>query len=234
METWMWIAIVAAAVLVVFGFVLAVSRARSRARTESLRETFGPEYERTAEELGNRRSAEAELEARLERRAGLEIRPLDEERQIAYRETWQEIQARFVEAPSAAVGSANGLVVDVMRERGYPIEDFDQRAADISVDHPEVVENYRAAREIGERMDQGLADTEDLRRAMVHVGALLDELLAAAPEPVAADAAEPAVAAAPKPVDAAEPAVAAAPEPVVAPAVEPGDVATAPPRSSVP
>ena len=191
METWMWIAIVAAAVLVVFALVFAVSRARGRARTERLQETFGPEYERTEEELGNRRSAEAELEARLERRAGFETRPLDEERLVAYRDTWQEIQARFVEAPSAAVGSADGLVVDVMRERGYPIEDFDQRAADISVDHPDVVENYRAAREIAERMDQGLADTEDLRKAMVHVGALLDELLVATPDIVEPHVPEP-------------------------------------------
>ena len=104
MENWMWIAVVAAVVLVVFALVFAVSRARGRARTERLRETFGPEYERTAEDLGNRRSAEAELEARIERRAGFETRPLDEEREAAYRATWQEIQARFVEAPSAAVG----------------------------------------------------------------------------------------------------------------------------------
>ena len=221
MENWMWIAVVAAVVLVVFALVFAVSRARGRARTERLRETFGPEYERTAEDLGNRRSAEAELEARIERRAGFETRPLDEEREAAYRATWQEIQARFVEAPSAAVGSANGLVVDVMRERGYPIEDFDQRAADISVDHPDVVENYRAAREIAERMDQGLTETEDLRKAMVHIGALLDGLLGAAPDTVESPVPEP---------DPVEPRV-LEPDPVELRVPEPGPAA---PSTSVP
>jgi hypothetical protein len=180
MDTWIWIAIAAgAAVLVLLAVAVAVSHSRRRARTERLRDSFGPEYDRTVDDLGHRRGAETELEARLERRAQLDIRPLEPEREAAFRDTWREVQAQFVEAPTAAVASANGLVVDVMRERGYPIEDFDQRAADISVDHPVVVERYRAAREIALRRDAGLADTEELRQAMVHVGALLDELLSA-------------------------------------------------------
>jgi predicted nucleic acid-binding protein len=151
---------------------------RRRRRTEQLRERFGPEYEHAVEERGDRRQAEAELAERRERRARLDIRPLDPGARERYGERWQAAQRRFVDKPIEAVGEADALVAAVMSERGYPVSDeFDQRAADISVDHPVVVEHYRAAHEISLRTTAGEASTEDLRQAMVHFRALFDELL---------------------------------------------------------
>ena len=165
------------AVLVVLVVVLAVLLLRSR-RSQRLQEDFGPEYERAVEERGDRRRAEAELAERRERRARLDIRPLDPGARERYSERWQAAQRRFVDKPIEAVGEADALVAAVMSERGYPVSDeFDQRAADISVDHPVVVEHYRAAHEISLRTTAGEASTEDLRQAMVHFRALFEELL---------------------------------------------------------
>jgi len=165
------------AVLVVLVVVLAALLMRSR-RSQRLQEDFGPEYHRAIEERGDRREAEAELAERRERRAQLDIRPLEPGARDRYAERWQAAQRRFVDEPAQAVGEADALVSAVMSERGYPVSDeFDQRAADISVDHPVVVEHYRAAHAISLRATAGDAGTEDLRQAMVHFRALFDELL---------------------------------------------------------
>jgi hypothetical protein len=146
-------------------------------RTQHLREQFGPEYRRTVAERGDRRDAETELRERERRREELEIRPLEPAARERYLAEWRAVQARFVDDPEGTIGEADALVTAVMRERGYPIEDFEQRTADISVDHPEVVENYRAAHRISLASAEGRATTEDLRRATVHYRALFEELL---------------------------------------------------------
>ena len=147
-------------------------------RSAQLQEGFGPEYGRTLAERGDRREAEAELSERRERHEQLEIRELEPELREHYSDRWQAAQRTFVDQPAAAVGEADRLVSEVMRERGYPVEDdFDRRAADISVEHPVVVENYRSAHEISGRATRDEASTEDLRQAMIHFRELFDELL---------------------------------------------------------
>jgi hypothetical protein len=152
-------------------------------RRRRLQERFGPEYERTISARKDRRAAEAELAQREKRREELAIRPLSFEERAHYREQWQEVQAAFVDAPADAVGEADTLIAQVMADRGYPVEAFEARAADISVDHPSVVQNYRRAHQISEANDRGEATTEDLRLAIVHYRALFDELVEAG-EPV--------------------------------------------------
>src|SRR3954452_5740690 len=161
---------------------LVVSRQR---RSQQLQEGFGPEYDRTVEERGgDRREAEAELRERRQRRDQFEIRELEPAARDRYAERWRGAQRRFVDEPGPAVGEADALVMEVMRDRGYPVADeFDQRAADVSVDHPQVVEHYRAAHAISGRASAGDASTEDLRQAMVHFRALFVELLGADDEP---------------------------------------------------
>jgi hypothetical protein len=146
-------------------------------RTEQVRERFGPEYDRAVTEHGDQRGAQAELEARRKRVEQLDIRPLSPADRERFTAAWRATQAHFVDDPSAAIGEADRLVTDVMKVRGYPIGDFEQRAADVSVDHPRVVENYRGARDTALRNERGQASTEDLRQAMVHYRALFEELL---------------------------------------------------------
>lgn len=146
-------------------------------RTKKLRGRFGPEYERTVEHIGDRRKAEDELEARRKRVAKFNLRPLSLEEQTRFGKEWAATQARFVDDPKGAVADGNRLVKELMQARGYPVGDFDQRAADISVDHPGVVSNYRSAREIAARSEQGKATTEDLRKAVVSYRELFEELL---------------------------------------------------------
>jgi hypothetical protein len=148
-----------------------------RLRSQRLRERFGPEYERTLRETDDRRRAEAELEARQRRVQKLDIREIAPDEATRYAQAWKVVQARFVDEPSGAVGEADRLVGEVMEKRGYPVGDFEQRAADLSVDHATVVEHYRAAHAIAERQSGADADTEDLRRAMVHYRALFSDLL---------------------------------------------------------
>ncbi len=148
-----------------------------KARTRKLRSRFGPEYDRAVAEAGDRRKAEEELETRKKRVEKLKLRTLSPDEQTRFAERWAAVQARFVDDPKGAVGDANGLIKEVMQACGYPMGDFEQRAADISVDHPRVVSNYRAAREIAVRSQEGKASTEDLRQAFVHYRALFDELL---------------------------------------------------------
>jgi hypothetical protein len=169
-----WV-LIAVLVLVVVG-VAAWSLTRSR-RSARLKEHFGPEYERTVGELGQQRAAEAELVAREKKRKKLDIVDLSPEARHEHTATWQMVQAEFVDAPSDAVGRAERLVTRVMRERGYPIDDFDQRAADISVDYPDIVDNYRRAHAIYQSHHDGNIETEAARQAFVHYRALFDRLL---------------------------------------------------------
>lgn len=174
MDPIVWIVIAVVAVLVVGALVWVAMNNR---RTEQLREQFGPEYDRTVEQTGDRRDAESELAERRARREELDIRPLDAATRQRYADQWRDVQARFVDEPAAALTQANGLVIMVMRDRGYPTEDFEQRAADVSVDHPQVVENYRAANTISERVDSDRASTEDMRQGLVYYRSLFAELL---------------------------------------------------------
>jgi hypothetical protein len=146
-------------------------------RTQDLRSKFGPEYDRAVGEYRNRGHAESELQKRAARVAKFSIRPLTAEDRAKYADDWRREQSRFVDDPRAAVKHADVLVQDVMRTRGYPVGDFDQNAADLSVDHPRVVENYRNAHAIAVRDGQGQASTEDLRKAMVSYRALFEDLL---------------------------------------------------------
>ena len=176
MDTWVWIVIAAAAVVLVL-LAIWMMAARKR-RTSQLREGFGPEYDRTVEDMGSRRKAETDLADREKRREDLDIKPLAPGARDRFADRWRTVQERFVDDPAAALREAHILVVEVMRERGYPTNDFEQRAADVSVDHPDVVQNYRAANDITERSD---ADTEEQRRGLVHYRALFDELLETEP-----------------------------------------------------
>lgn len=147
-------------------------------RTERLRAQFGgAEYARAVEKGGNRRKAEAGLEERTERVESLHVRPLGAGDRARFVESWRGVQARFVDGPAGAVTEADQLVGDVMSARGYPVSDFEQRTADISVDHPLVVENYRTAHAIALRQTRGQANTEELRQAMVHYRTLFEELI---------------------------------------------------------
>jgi hypothetical protein len=148
-----------------------------RRRTQNLQEQFGPEYKRAVDQYGDQRKAEADLAAREKRVRKLEIRALAPGEQSRFTEAWKTTQARFVDEPSQAVRDADSLVKEVMQARGYPVGDFEQRAADVSVDHPNVVINYRAARDIAARNNSGNATTEDLRQALVHYRSLFEELL---------------------------------------------------------
>jgi len=146
-------------------------------RTEHLQERFGPEYERTLAETHDQRTAERELAQRAERVDHLNIRPLTPAERDRYVERWRSTQARFVDDPTGATEDADELVGEVMAERGYPVGDSEQRAADVSVQHPRVVEHYRAAHAIAVQNTRGDADTEELRQALVHYRALFEDLL---------------------------------------------------------
>ena len=169
------IAIIVAAIVIVLGAVVVLFL--QRRRTERLRSRFGPEYERAVAEGGDRRRAEANLAERAERVEKFHLRPLASADRARFTETWSRVQAHFVDAPAGAVAEADQLLGDVMATCGYPMGDFEQRAADISVDHPVVTQNYRAAHDIAIRQARGQASTEDLRRAMIHYRALFEDLV---------------------------------------------------------
>jgi hypothetical protein len=168
--------LVAIIVIVVVVLALAWLLARQM-RTTRLRKQFGPEYDRAVTDAGSRQAAEHELEDRRARRHKLEIVPLEVRARDRYLEEWHLVQARFVDSPGEATRSADRLINEVMRERGYPVEDFEQRAADISVDHPQVVDDYRAAHTVAEANERSQATTEDLRQALVHYRSLFEDLL---------------------------------------------------------
>jgi hypothetical protein len=175
------LAIILAAATIMVGFIIAVIAAwlsRRKRRTEKLRSQFGgSEYDRAVKEDGNRRHAEAGLNERTARVGSLNIRPLAEGDRSRFVESWRRVEARFVDGPGGAVSEADQLLGDVMTTRGYPVSDFEQRAADISVGHPLVLENYRTAHAIAFRQTKGQANTEDLRQAMIHYRTLFEELV---------------------------------------------------------
>lgn len=174
MPGWVWVLIAIGAIVVVG---LVVWQALARRRTVKLRDRFGSEYDRAIGTADSRRAAESDLAAREERRDRLEIRPLSQAARDRYVQSWQAVQAQFVDSPSAAVASADSLIESVMVERGYPVEDFEQRAADVSVDHPQVVENYRHGHRLAHESANGDGSTESLRQAMRHYRALFEELV---------------------------------------------------------
>ena len=170
--------IVLAAVVILVIAVLAWLYMRKRRKTTAdLRQRFGPEYGRVVREHGSERKAEAKLADREKRVDNFKIRDLDPMERERFSKQWQSVQSRFVDSPKGAVAEADDLVSSLMKTRGYPVSDFDQRAADISVDHPRVVENYRSAHEIALRVGKDAATTEDLRTAMIHYRSLFEELV---------------------------------------------------------
>jgi hypothetical protein len=170
------IAFAIAAILVVAVLAWLYVR-RRRTTTAELRQRFGPEYERAVREQGSDRRAEAHLADREKRVEKLTIRDLNPTERERFAGQWHALQSRFVDDPKAAVTEADALVSSLMQTRGYPVADFNQRAADISVDHPRVVANYRSAHEIAVRLGKGDASTEELRTATIHYRSLFEELV---------------------------------------------------------
>jgi hypothetical protein len=191
MPTWAYVII---AVAVAVAVLLAAGALLLRRRSNRLRSTFESEYDRTLAKTGRRRRAEHELLDREKRRESLDIRPLSAASRERYAEEWRQTQADFVDSPEAAVREANTLVENVMSERGYPVTDFEEQAAVISVDHAGVVQNYRSAHEISVAAGEGEASTEDLRRAMRHYRSLFEDLLGETVGSADTRSAEPAVA----------------------------------------
>jgi hypothetical protein len=174
MDTWVWIIVGIGVAIVVLGVLFSAMRTR---QSHSLQDQFGREYDRTVDKAGGRREAERELVERQQRHDELELRPLSPDARERYLQQWQATQSRFVDDPTGAVSEADELVQRVMRDRGYPVDDFEQRAADISVEHPDLVEKYRTADGIARASERGEASTEDLRHSVRHYRALFVELL---------------------------------------------------------
>ena len=165
-------------VAVMVAVVIAIWLLTRKRRTERLLTQFGgAEYARAVKEGGSRRHAEAGLDKRADRVESLHIRRLGPGDRARFVESWRRVQAQFVDSPGGAVTEADQLLGDVMSTRGYPVSDFEQRAADISVDYPLVLENYRSAHEIAARQTRGQASTEELRQAMIHYRTLFNELV---------------------------------------------------------
>jgi hypothetical protein len=171
------IVLVASVVILIIAVLALVFVRKRRSTTAGLRQKFGPEYERAVLKHGSGRKAEAKLADREKRVEKLTIRDLDRTESERFSNQWASVQSRFVDSPKGAVAEADDLVSSLMKTRGYPVSDFDQRAADISVDHPRVVENYRSAHEIALRVGKDAATTEDLRTAMIHYRSLFEELV---------------------------------------------------------
>ena len=169
--------IVAIVIIVVAVVLIGIWFTNRQRRTRELRERFGPEYDRAVDQYGDSGRANEALAARADRVEQLHIRPLSSDQSARYAESWRAVQARFVDDPEHAIDEADALVAEAMQARGYPMGDFEQRAADISVDHPQVVEHYRAAHAIAERTARGDSSTEDMRQGMVHFRTLFDELI---------------------------------------------------------
>jgi hypothetical protein len=170
---------------IIFAIILAIGAvalaawfsSQRKRRSQRLQQRFGREYDRAVAEFGGRAKAEAALKAREKRVEGLDIIALAPADAARFTQAWAALQGRFVDNPKGAVVQADQLVRELMLKRGYPMGDFELRAADISVDHPALVETYRAAQTIAVRNERGEADTEALRKAVVHYRALFDELL---------------------------------------------------------
>lgn len=170
------IIVIAVVVVVIVGLLLASSFS-NRNRSKKLHEYFGTEYDRTVQTLGNEKKAQTELDERQKHVAGLNIKPLSAIDRERYQANWAAIQSKFVDEPGQAIGNADRLIMEVMQIRAYPVSDFEQRAADISVNYPALVSNYRAAREIAKKNEKHQANTEELRQALIHYRSLFEELL---------------------------------------------------------
>jgi hypothetical protein len=177
MPVWSWFFIAAGVVFVITLVMVLVLSVTGRMRTKRLKKRFGPEYERVVDEAEDQRAGEEELVARERKRQELDIVALSPEAYARYAGKWLTVQTAFVDSPARAVGDADRLVTLVMRERGYPIEDFEHLASDISVDHPDMVEHYRAAHTVHLAQEQGDIDTEAQREAFIHYRALFEKLL---------------------------------------------------------
>ena len=187
MDTTVLLVVAVAILLAVIGWLLV-----ERRRSADLRAAFGPEYQRAVQGAGSRRAAESELNARRRRVQELKLQPIPAPDQERYAAAWRAVQARFVDEPSAAIADGDKLIQRVLEARGYPIADFEQRVADISVDHPKVVEHYRAAHSIAtEQAGRTGQDTEALRQAMVHYRALFEDLLGTTDDVARARAGDP-------------------------------------------
>lgn len=171
------IVIVVVAAVVIAALVIGAVVANRQRQRRRLQEQFGPEYDRAVSTVGGQKQAELDLRNRLEQRDKLAIQPLGEAERDRYGQEWRQVQAAFVDEPNAAVGQADALITTVMMVRGYPMRDFDAKADLVSVDHPQVVENYREAHEIFLSSRSGVASTEDLRQAFVSYRALFAELV---------------------------------------------------------
>jgi hypothetical protein len=179
MGTVVIIIVIVVALLVVAGAAYLYQRRRS----DQLQQRFGPEYERAVEESGDRRAGERDLREREHRRAKLDVQPLSDESATRYRAEWNALQQGFVDKPGTSVAEADRLVLRIMREEGYPVDEFDQRVNDISVDHPEVVTHYRDAHQVAVAQMRGETDTEQLRQAVTAYRVLVDVLLMDRDEP---------------------------------------------------
>ena len=168
-------------IIVVLVIIAAIVYGVQAGRRKKLQSTFGPEYDRVVADTGNRTEAEKELREREKRHAGLELKELSPESQQRYRAAWEEVQIQFVDNPSDAVGTADELVTRLITERGYPTAEYDERLADLSVEHANTLQHYREAHGISERNAAGQASTEDLRQALVHYRALFADLLGTDP-----------------------------------------------------
>ena len=174
------IVVVAVLLLVVVGVVSMVTARRRR--TKRLEERFGPEYDRAITEIGDQNQAEKELEERIAHVKALNIRPLSAEEANSYALEWQDTQRLFVDEPLKALQKADRLIREVMKARGYPVEDFEQRVADISVNYPELVTDYRGLHRIAIKEVKDKVSTEDMRQAMVHGRALFEDLMKQEPK----------------------------------------------------
>jgi hypothetical protein len=182
--------VIAAVLLIALVISVVAWLVMQKQRTLKLKQRFGPEYDLTVSELGSRVKAEAELASREKRVAGLEIVPLTPADAVRFTQAWSALQGRFIDNPKGVVLDADHLVRELMAKRGYPMGDFEHLAADISVHHPDVVATYRAAQAIAARDERGEADTEELRKAVVHYRTLFDELLGLAAEKAPSERAE--------------------------------------------
>ncbi len=170
------IIIIVVLVVVIFGVILGLVFSR-RNRSERLHEQFGSEYDRTVQTMGGEKKAQTELNERQKHVEALDIRPLSVSERDRYLADWTAVQSKFVDEPGQAIVDADRLIVEVMQIRGYPVSDFEQRAADLSVKYPALVSNYRGAREIANKNKLQQANTEELRQAMIYYRSLFEELL---------------------------------------------------------
>jgi hypothetical protein len=176
-------------IIIALVVVAAVIYGVQAGRRKKLQSTFGPEYDRAVEHTGNRTEAEKELREREKRHAELELKPLSPDSQAKYAAAWEEVQIQFVDSPAEAVTTADELVTRLIAERGYPTGDYDEKLADLSVEHAGTLQHYRDAHEISERNKSGEASTEDLRQALVHYRSLFADLLGTDPVPAASETA---------------------------------------------